>query len=114
MQILSCVLSGFFAATAGVFGKYAFMPQDGSLLVRVLAFGVMLALNSLMLKYLMESYKHLGAGKATVVNFTCNYILSAAMGYLFYSEAISTQWLLGATTMLVGVYIITQDSKLST
>lgn len=109
MKILSSVLSGILAASAGVFGKFAFQESMDLWYYKVISGVFMLIVNSLMLKFLVQSFKELGASKATVINLAFNYIFSAMFGFIFYSEAISATWALGASLMFVGVYIITSE-----
>lgn len=96
MKIYSSIVSGIFAALAGAFGKFAFQDfqmAESSYITEILYKGIsaliMLVLNSLMIKYFMQSLKDLGASKASVVNFACNYLSSALCGYLLFSEFLS-------------------------
>ena len=109
MKILSSILSGILAASAGVFGKYAFQDSMDLWQYKLLSGVFMLIVNSLMLKFLVQSFQELGAAKATVINLTFNYVFSALFGFIVYSEEISGTWALGATLMFVGVYIINTE-----
>lgn len=62
-----------------------------------------------MMKSFVSSLKTLGSGKATIANFTCNYLISALAGYLLYSETVSAQWGLGAALMIAGVMVLSTD-----
>ncbi|CAG9310741.1 unnamed protein product [Blepharisma stoltei] len=117
MKITSSILAGVFAATAGAFGKFGFQSfywgeflYYEELSLKIACIIIMLVLNSLMIKFFMQSLKDLGASKATVINFTCNYMSSAVFGYLVYSEYLSLTWGLGALLMIIGVYIISKDN----
>lgn len=109
MKVLSSILSGILAASAGVFGKYAFQDSEDTLYTKAISAVIMLLLNSLMIKFLVQSFKDLGASKATLVNLTFNYIFSALFGFFFFYEKITNEWLIGSSIMLLGVYIITTD-----
>jgi drug/metabolite transporter (DMT)-like permease len=109
MKILSSVLSGILAASAGVFGKFAFQDSLDLWYYKVASGVIMLLVNSLMLKFLVQSFQELGAAKATVINLTFNYVCSAALGFLVYSEEISLNWIIGACLMFIGVYIIATE-----
>ena len=109
MKILSSVLSGILAASAGVFGKYGFQESEDLWYYKIASVAIMLVLNSLMLKFLVDSFKDIGAAKATVINLTFNYVFSAALGALIYSEEISLNWVIGAMLMSIGVGIITTE-----
>lgn len=80
--LLPSILSGILAALAGGCGKYAFQPfvSDSYEVAEMVYKGIagvgMLILNSLMIKYFLQSMKELGAGRASVINFTCNYLSS--------------------------------------
>ncbi|OMJ70748.1 hypothetical protein SteCoe_31197 [Stentor coeruleus] len=109
MKALPAILSGILAACAGVFGKYGFQDSDDLLYYKVLSILIMLILNSTMIKYMVESFKEIGASKTTVINLTFNYVFSAVLGYAIYSEEVSYNWILGAGLMFIGVWIITND-----
>ena len=115
--LLPSILSGILAALAGGCGKYAFQPFQSEtynydeIAYKAVAGAGMLILNSLMIKYFLQSMKELGAGKASVINFTCNYlssvsVMQAIVGVLFYGEVVSLQWMMGAGLMLIGVNIL--------
>ena len=109
MKILSSILSGILASCAGVFGKFAFQDSIDSAYSKVISGIFMLVINSLMLKFLVQSFQELGAAKATVINLTFNYIFSAVLGFIVYSEEITNTWIIGALLMFIGVYIINSE-----
>ena len=105
----SSILSGVLAASAGVFGKFAFQDSGDLWYYKVLSGIFMLIVNSFMLKFLIQSFKELGASKATVINLSFNYVSSALLGFYFYSEKVSQTWILGAILMFIGVFIISSE-----
>lgn len=112
MNIRASFAAGVFAALAGACGKVGFSPLEGqiSLLHRALCVALMLGFNSMMLKFMVKSFCLLGAAKATVVNLGFNYLASAAVGLILFSEGVSMNWCLGAATILAGIYIINSDN----
>mmetsp|Transcript_24216 Transcript_24216/g.43048 ORF Transcript_24216/g.43048 Transcript_24216/m.43048 type:complete len:83 (-) Transcript_24216:2375-2623(-) len=73
-------VSGVCAAGAGVIGKFAFAPyerlENFEVVLRVVAFVAMLVLNALMLQFFVKSIATLGASRATMANFTSNFLNS--------------------------------------
>jgi drug/metabolite transporter (DMT)-like permease len=103
-------LSGILAATAGVFGKFGLQNSEDLWYFKVASIGFMLVVNSLMINFLVKSYRDIGAAKTTVVNLAFNYLFSAILAFLIYNEEISSGWAAGALFMFVGVSIINSDS----
>jgi len=118
--LIPSLLCGTFAAMAGASGKAAFSPWSSSDwlssegLSRLGCFLLMLTFNALMMKSFVTSIQRLGTGKATVANFTCNYLVSALFGYFLYGEVASVQWAVGATLMIAGVVVVSSDLKANT
>jgi hypothetical protein len=103
------LVSGFFAALAGVKTKIGFnfgadgaiqtifLPKLGSdpsntvLLYALHALFIILMLlsNALMLKFYVLSMHENGAAKATVYNFAINYLSSLTFGAVFFNEVIT-------------------------
>jgi drug/metabolite transporter (DMT)-like permease len=111
MRIVSSAISGILAASAGVFGKFGFQESEDQWYYKVLSVVVMFILNSLMIKFLVQSYQEIGAAKATAINLAFNYFFSALLGYLIYHEEVSSTWMLGASFMLIGVFIIASEKQ---
>ena len=109
MKNWQAALSGSLAAAAGVFGKYGFQNSEDLWYYKVISLVIMLVLNSLMINFVVKSYQSIGAAKTTVINLAFNYISSAMLAYLIYSESISTNWLVGALFMISGVAVISSD-----
>lgn len=80
LELLPSFISGICAASAGVCGKYAFAPYEvlewSELFKRGAGVASMLTLNAMMLQYFVKSISLLGSSRATLANFTCNYIIS--------------------------------------
>lgn len=116
-SLLPSLLCGAFAALAGASGKAAFSPWNSTEwlssegLYRLLSFLLMLLSNTLMMRSFVTSIKRLGTGKATVANFTCNYLVSVLFGYFLYGEVASARWAVGALLMIAGVVVISSDLK---
>jgi drug/metabolite transporter (DMT)-like permease len=116
LELIPSFISGLCAAGAGSLGKFAFAPLEGdsdwnAVVLRGIGFVLMLVLNAVMLSYFVKSIAVLGSSRATLANFTCNYLTSvrvtqAFFGWAIYGEALSLQWGLGASLMLVGIYFV--------
>ena len=68
--------------------------------------GLMICFNVLMLRFYALSMQENGAAKATVQNFTVNYLASLFFGWLFFSEHVTGKLVLGVVLVLAGTALI--------
>jgi len=107
---MECVLCSLCAAAAGAAMKVAFSQSIGveakDLAWRGGALVVGLLLNSLMLKFFVDSLKIRSAFATTVSTFALNFIASATFGILLFNEPIrGIQWWVGVFLMMIGVFV---------
>lgn len=122
------IISGIFAALAGVCTKFGFafgedgpistsilplaapiLPIPASLLknlLHIIFIVMMLLSNALMLKFYVRSMHENGAAKATVYNFAINYLSSIGFGAFFFGEHITGRLMMGVTLILAGTSMI--------
>jgi len=114
------VISGFFAALAGFFGKITF---DSNVLDTIsssfhvgpvicqLLFGLALVLSNILM--LQNFNRALQASKTTleasIVNTASNFIFTALIGYLAFSEELSLFWWSGTSLIIIGTYLISTE-----
>mmetsp|Transcript_5935 Transcript_5935/g.10113 ORF Transcript_5935/g.10113 Transcript_5935/m.10113 type:complete len:88 (+) Transcript_5935:219-482(+) len=67
--------------------------------------------SGLMYTYYMKSTQENGAAKATVYNFSVNYLGSLIFGFLFFDEAVTPRTLLGFLLILGGTGLISTCSE---
>ena len=122
------IVSGLFAALAGVCTKFGFaFGEDGAITktilplvssfipiphstlittLHVVFIVLMLLSNALMLKFYVLSMHENGAAKATVYNFAINYLSSIALGAMVFGEQVSGRLMMGVTLILAGTSMI--------
>ena len=72
---------------------------------------LMICANILMLRFYVLSMQENGAAKATVQNFSVQYLASIAFGWLFFNEIVTVKLCLGVVLILAGVGIISTCSE---
>jgi len=114
------VISGFFAALAGFFGKITFDANVldtisssfhvGPVICQIL-FGLALVLSNILM--LQNFNRALQASKTTleasIVNTASNFIFTALIGYLAFSEELSFFWWSGTSLIIIGTYLISTE-----
>jgi len=117
------VISGFFAASAGFFGKITF---DSNVLDTIsssfhhfnvgpvfcqIVCGLALVLSNILM--LQSFNRALQASKTTleasIVNTASNFIFTAIIGYLAFSEELSLFWWSGTSLIIIGTYLISSE-----
>jgi hypothetical protein len=118
--VLTAVMSATCGSLAAVCGKIAFDTQfldkygTNNYLARGILVGLLVVLNSIMLSLYVNVLQAVSALQASLLAFVCNYLISTTFGIVMFGEAISLQWVLGATLMTAGalrVAMPTGDSK---
>ncbi len=72
---------------------------------------LMLGLNGLMLKYLVKSMRIIGSSMTIIINFVFNHFLSTILGLLVFNEGVSLMWMVGASSILIGVAILVVEKE---
>eukprot|EP00947_MAST-08B_sp_MAST-8B-sp1_P004752 g4752.t1 len=121
---MNAVLSGLAGAAAGVCGKIAFSSEAAAglapsghyadslvLPLRAAAGAAMLCLNGMMLSMFVRSMHSAGTVLTAVANNAANFLFTAALGYVLFSEELGAQWLLGAATMFLGLVVIAMGQQ---
>ncbi|SBT77264.1 conserved Plasmodium protein, unknown function [Plasmodium ovale] len=67
--------------------------------------------NMLMIKYYILLMKSYSAFIATILNFSLNFFLSAIFGTLFFNEKRNIFWVLGASLIFLGLFLIMADTE---
>jgi drug/metabolite transporter (DMT)-like permease len=67
----------------------------------------MIFCNSLMLAYMLEGMQESGSLAGTGLSTAANFITSAILGYLFWSEQFYATWIVGFILVLLGAYLLT-------
>ena len=113
--------SGLLAAAAGVAGKLTFsnlyVPEEfdgvavGYVIGKILLLATMVSLNSLMIsRYVRALETSDSTLRVQVVNFATNFLSSVVFSLLVFGEGWSQvqqpSWWLGATAMVLGVFVI--------
>eukprot|EP01012_Entosiphon_sulcatum_P010571 TRINITY_DN16208_c0_g1_i1.p2 TRINITY_DN16208_c0_g1~~TRINITY_DN16208_c0_g1_i1.p2 ORF type:complete len:158 (-),score=35.38 TRINITY_DN16208_c0_g1_i1:75-509(-) len=126
-SLMAAVLAGCFGCLSGILGKlsvqataallqlsflqgyFAAFPLWGERLlpaVRVLCFVGNGACTGLMWRYYLLSLANLSSAKATMLNTSVNFTLTAVLSALFFGEAIPAEWFLGAALIVAGLFLI--------
>ncbi|XP_078154235.1 cell growth defect protein [Carex rostrata] len=58
----------------------------------------------------VNSLKALSSLQATVTNFATNFISSGFAGYFFFQEPLPSKWFIGASLIIIGVFILSISS----
>ena len=104
-RLVLSLISGMFAALAGVSGKFAFDDTLETFPQRTLAAICLLSCNGIMLHFFVQALRVDGSVVATTVNAAANIATSAFAGFLLLDEkrAVTPRWFLGATIALSGI-----------
>lgn len=123
------ILSGLFAALAALFGKLSTTPSiSRSVLLalalvddhleysvwaaQLLSIGLMIAANGLMWsQYSLALAFSRTSLLVTAINTVSNFIFTALLGRLLFSETISAEWAAGISCILLGIVLLKEQSE---
>ena len=117
--LLTAVMSATCGSLASVCGKIAFntglLDKYGTnnYLARGILVALLVVLNSIMLSLYVKVLKAVSALQASLLAFVCNYLISTTFGIVIFGEAISMQWVLGATMMTAGALRVALPTSVS-
>uniref|UniRef100_A0A0E0K879 EamA domain-containing protein n=1 Tax=Oryza punctata TaxID=4537 RepID=A0A0E0K879_ORYPU len=94
--------AGLNAALAAVSAKF-FAPP-------LLKYSMVILFNVTMWGCYVNSLKALSSLQATVTNFAANFISSGLAGYFLFEEPLPSKWFVGASLIIVGVFILSKSS----
>jgi len=130
--------SGVLACLAGTFGKLAMTESDtlwacesvcessfslsrqdaihicaqGSLAMRILAFGLMILMNGIMWTTFVKALRFCNTSlEATVTNTAANFFASAIVGRLVFDESVGVMWWLGTLLIIFGLGLMNYTDK---
>lgn len=117
------VISGFFAALSGLFGKITFDQeilnsissffQLKPLFVQIGLGSALILSNLLMLQSFNLALKNSETTlQASLVNTAFNFVFTALIGSVVFAENLSLFWWTGTTFIIIGIYIINQDKSM--
>lgn len=133
----SIIAAGLSGAVASILGKislssdfpplqqFSFMTCRGwntswncafvvSLAARIVIFALMLTSNGYMLSRFLKALETKGTLPVTVVCSAVNFILTGVLSYFVLNERINSQWISGATLIVVGIcFILISQGSLS-
>ncbi|KAJ4784080.1 Cell growth defect factor 2 [Rhynchospora pubera] len=96
------VAAGLNAALAAISAKF-FSSQ-------ILKYAMVVFCNVTMWGCYVNSLKALSSLQATVTNFATNFISSGLAGYFLFEEPLPSKWFVGATFIIIGVFILSISS----
>ncbi|KAJ3690421.1 hypothetical protein LUZ61_019585 [Rhynchospora tenuis] len=96
------VAAGLNAALAAISAKF-FSSQ-------ILKYAMVVFCNVVMWGCYVNSLKALSSLQATVTNFATNFISSGLAGYFLFEEPLPSKWFVGATLIIIGVFILSTSS----
>lgn len=119
-MLRASVLAGANAALGSACAKVAFDDQflvrhllgpsvgwAGLYAARAVGVVVMLTLNALLFRFLARGMDQSNSTvQVTAIISATNFILSGALGWSLFGEAISGRWVLGAVLMIFGVFLL--------
>ncbi|CAB4005958.1 transmembrane 42-like [Paramuricea clavata] len=131
LSVSLALTAGFCAAIASLCAKLAFSPEivfkdvcesvdfwivecSGHcdkiiLLSRIILFVLTFLCNGLMWTLFVKSMRNSSSAQALITNSASNFISSALFGKFFFGEILSMQWWLGASLIILGLYIINKN-----
>lgn len=112
MRLLNSVISGVFAALAGVCGKLAFDQNLDLVPSRLAALSGLVACNATMLHFFVKALRVDGSVVGTTVNAAANIATSAAAGFVLLGEkdGLTPTWFMGALCALLGVLFLSKGT----
>ncbi|XP_062209716.1 uncharacterized protein LOC133911479 [Phragmites australis] len=94
--------AGFNAALAAISAKF--------FETLLLKYGMVILFNVTMWGCYVNSLKALSSLQATVTNFAANFISSGLAGYFLFDEPLPSKWFVGASLIILGVFILSKSS----
>ena len=117
---LYSILAGISACLASVFGKLTF-SQTTFVSVQTIIYIVLFIFSNVFMWRCYSKALSLSSTsiQPTIVTKTSNFLLSALVGFIFFTEPINFLWLVGFSLILIGVYLISTkheriDTQIST
>jgi drug/metabolite transporter (DMT)-like permease len=127
----SAIMAGFQASVAGVAGKVAFdgeatlirnllnvlhLPQTHLLLpARAMVFALLVLVNASVFRYMAHGMDGSESTMiANVLSTSSNFLCTAILGRVVFSEPLSWQWFVGASLMISGMYVVLSEQQLRT
>jgi len=101
------ILAGLSACLASVFGKLTFSQSTFASVLTILYVLLFVFANVFMWRCYSKALSLSTTSiQPTIVTKTSNFLLSALIGFVVFSESINFLWILGFLLILFGVYLI--------